>query len=275
MTSPPVDTVVVMGTGSPSSGRARAIADRLRAAGSVFAEEEAAILLDAARDDAELASLVARRVAGEPIEPLVGWVRFGPLRLEVGPGVYVPRQRSLLLARAAVRIVRAQDEPVVLEPFCGVAPIAATVAAAVPTAEIHVTDVDATPLRFARRNLPTGAQVYQGAGLAHLPMALRGRVSLAASVPPYVPDGERHLVPREALEHEPPAALFAGADGLDHVRDLVRELAGWLRPDGRALIELHRSQWSAAAEHARAQGWRASRRTGSDGQTVLLDLRAG
>lgn len=248
------------------------IAARLRAAGSVFAEDEAAILLEAATDGAELDSLIARRIAGEPIEPLVGWVRFGRLRLAVGPGVFVPRRRSLMLARAAVRIARAQAEPVVLEPFCGIAPIAASVAAEVPAAEIHVSDADPDPLRFARRNLPANAGVHLGAGLSGLPGALRGRASLMASVPPYVPDGERRFVPREALEHEPPSALFGGDDGLDHVRALVADLVGWLRADGRVLIELHRTQWSAAAEHARGCGWRASRRTGSDGQTALLVL---
>lgn len=264
-----------MASASQSHGTAPTVADvaaRLRAAGSVFAEEEAAILLEAAADDADLDSLVTRRVAGEPIEPLVGWVRFGRHRLAVGPGAFVPRRRSLMLARAAVRIARAQADPVVLEPFCGVAPIAAAVAAAMPGAEIHVADVDPVPLRFARRNLPAEAGVHVGAGLSPLPVALRGRVSLVASVPPYVPDGERRFVPREALEHEPPGALFAGADGLDHVRALVADLVGWLRPDARALIELHRTQWSAAAEQARACGWRTSRRDGSDGQTVLLLL---
>lgn len=264
-----------MASASQTPGIAPELADiaaRLRTAGSVFAEEEAAILLEAATDDAELDSLVLRRVAGEPLEPLVGWVGFGRLRLAVGPGVFVPRKRSLMLARAAVRIARVQVDPVVLEPFCGVAPIAASVAAALHGVEIHASDVDPVPLRFARRNLPADAHVHWGAGLSPLPAALRGRVSLVASVPPYVPDGERCFMPREALEHEPPGALFAGADGLDHVRTLVADLVGWLRPDGRALIELHRAQWSDAAEHARARGWRPSRRNGSDGQTVLLVL---
>lgn len=264
-----------MTTGSQSPEIASSLADvaaRLRAAGSVFAEDEAAILLEAATDHAELDALVTRRIAGEPIETLVGWVRFGRLRLAVGPGVFVPRQRSLMLARAAVRMARSQAGPVVVEPFCGVAPIAASVAAAVSAAEIHVSDVDPVALRFARRNLPAGAAVHAGAGLTRLPVALRGRVSVVASVPPYVPDGERRFVPREALEHEPPGAIFAGADGLDHVRALVADLVGWLRPDGRALIELHRAQWDAAAEHARSCGWRPSRRSGSDGQTALLVL---
>ena len=252
-----------------------AVVARLRAAGCVFAEDEAAILLETAGEDgAVLESLVAQRAAGAPLEPLVGWVRFGSLRLSVGPGVFVPRQRSLQLARAAVHVAREQSRPVMLEPFCGVAPIAASVGAAVPGAEVHAADIDSTALDHARRNLPTGAGVHQSAGLAGVPQELHGRLTLVASVPPYVPTTATPFIPREALEHEPEAALFAGADGLDHVRSLVDDLVGWLEPNGVALIELNRQQYRAAAAHARRVGWIASPRRGRDGQTALLELRS-
>lgn len=251
-----------------------AVAARLRGAGCVFAEEEAAILIEAAgRDGSALESLVAQRVAGAPLEPLVGWVQFGTLRLEVGPGVFVPRQRSLQLARAAVRVARGQPHPVMLEPYCGVAPLAASVAAAVPEAEVHAADVDAIALGYARRNLPDRAGVHESDGLAGVPSSLRGRLTLVASVPPYVPTTATEFVPREALDHEPGSALFAGTDGLDHVRSLVDELTGWLAPDGVALVELNRQQYRSAAAYARRAGWDAAPRRGSDGQTVLLELR--
>lgn len=251
------------------------VAARLRAAGCVYAEQEAGILVEAAGgDDAALETLVARRVAGVPLEPLVGWVQFGSLRLEVGPRVFVPRQRSLQLARAAVRVAREQARPVVLEPYSGVAPIAASVAAVAPAAELHVADIDPNALRYARRNLPATAGVHESDGLAGVPSSLRGRLTLVASVPPYVPTTATDFIPREALDHEPGAALFAGSDGLDHVRDLVDELLGWLAPNGVALIELNRQQYRSAAGDARRAGWSASARRGSDGQTVLLELRA-
>ena len=252
-----------------------AIAARLRAAGCVFAEEEAAILLDAAVDDpARLESLVERRIGGEPLEPLVGWVKFGALRLSVGPGVFVPRQRSLRLARAAVRAAREQERPVVLEPFCGVAPVAASVAAALPDAEIHVADIDPAVLEYARRNVPAGSGVYASDGLTGLPSELRGRLTLVAAVPPYIPTVEHRLVPREALDHEPGAALFAGPDGLEHVTTLVDGLSGWLAPGGLALVELNRRQYRSAAALAGRAGWAPRARRSSDGQTVLLELRA-
>jgi release factor glutamine methyltransferase len=251
------------------------VAARLRAAGCVYAEEGAGILVEAAgRDAAELESLVRQRVAGAPLEPLVGWVQFGSLRLQVGPGVFVPRQRSLQLARAAIGVAREQGRPVVLEPFCGVAPIAASIAATAPEAEVHVADIDPIALGYARRNLPVTADVHESDGLADVPGSLRGRLTLVASVPPYVPTTAADLIPREALDHEPGAALFAGADGLDHVRRLVNELVGWLAPDGVALIELNRQQYRSAAADARRAGWIASARRGNDGQTVLLELRS-
>jgi release factor glutamine methyltransferase len=251
------------------------IVARLRRAGCVFAEEEATILLEDDVGEAELERRVRRREAGEPLEHIVGWVRFGRLRLSVGPGVFIPRQRSLRLARAAVRAAREDGRPVVLEPFCGVAPLAASVAAAVPEAEIHVADLDPSALEYARRNLPGRAGVHLSDGLAGLPETLRGRVTLVAGVPPYIPATERRLVPHEALEHEPEAALFGGDDGLEHVALLVDGLDGWLAPRGTALIELNRRQYRSAAAIARRAGWAPRARRSQDGQTVLLDLRRG
>ena len=79
---------------------------RLRAAGCVFAEEEAAELLAAAADPADLAVMVDRRVAGEPLETVLGWAGFCRLRVAVGPGVFVPRQRTALLVERAVALLR-------------------------------------------------------------------------------------------------------------------------------------------------------------------------
>ncbi|MFE5670343.1 hypothetical protein ACFQ58_01915 [Agromyces sp. NPDC056523] len=256
-----------------SSDPIAAIAARLRASGCVFAEEEAGILLEDGVSAAELERRVRRREAGEPLEQVVGWVRFGSMRLSVGPGVFVPRQRTLRLARAAVRVAREQERPVVLEPFCGVAPLAASVAAAVTESEIHVADIDPAALEHARRNLPAGAGVHVSDGLDGLPTALHGRVTLVAAVPPYIPSTEHRLVPREALEHEPEAALFAGPEGLEYVGALIDELGGWLAPDGVALIEMNRRQYRPAAVLARRSGWAPRARRSSDGQTVLLELR--
>ncbi|MGH3700346.1 MAG: hypothetical protein ACRDQY_12905 [Pseudonocardiaceae bacterium] len=98
---------------------------QLRTASSVFAEEEVAALAQATSDPQRLEQLVRRRETGEPLEQIVGCVNFGRLRLTVGPRVFVPRQRSLLLAHISARLARAQPAPVLLEACAGTASIPA------------------------------------------------------------------------------------------------------------------------------------------------------
>ncbi|WP_238421227.1 SAM-dependent methyltransferase [Gordonia sp. 'Campus'] len=246
----------------------------LRGAGCVFAEQEAAILREHARDATELDDLCARRASGQPLEHLVGWVQFGNLRLSVGPGVFVPRQRSLLLARTAVAAARARVSPLVLEAFCGVAPIAASVANAVPGVGLHVVDADDTALAFARRNLPGGSGIHLGAGLGPLPTHLRGRVDVIAAVPPYVPDSARGLLAPEARDHEPPRALLGGPDGLDHVTALISAAREWLAVGGELLVEMNTAQYDLIVRDGRAgPSYECSAVSGDDGQTAVARLR--
>jgi release factor glutamine methyltransferase len=87
----------------------QAVVARLRAAGCVFAEEEAALLSGAAGTPAELAAMVERRAAGEPLEQVVGWADFDGLWILVDPGVFVPRRRSEFLVQVAVRLAARPD----------------------------------------------------------------------------------------------------------------------------------------------------------------------
>lgn len=250
----------------------------LRHRGCVFAEEEAAILREAARDVEHLAALVQARCAGTPVEHLAGWVDFGNLRLSVGPGVFVPRQRTLLLAEAAVKAVESAlaEDPrtaVFVEPFAGVAPVAASVLAAHPEVDVHVTDTDESALTHARTNLGTHAGVHHGEGLTVLPSRLRGSVAVIAAVPPYVPDAHVDLLPREAKEYEPAVALFGGHDGLTHVRELLAQSRRWLKPHGRLLMEMNEAQLDGAVDAASLHGFSSTHHLGVDEQTVVLELR--
>lgn len=247
----------------------------LREAGCVFAEEEAGVLRDASRGPDDLEALLRARVAGAPLEHLVAQVEFRGLRLSVGPGVFVPRQRTGLLADLAVAAVRAAGDPVFVEAFAGVAPVAAVVRALLPHAEVHATDVDEAALRHARSNLPRPAGVHRGEGLDGLPSRLRGRVAVIAAVPPYVPDGAAGLLPREARDFEPAAALFGGGDGLDHVRALVDRAGDWLVPGGRLLVEMSRGQLGEAAGHARHRGFIPRWHSAAGSNTAVLELAAG
>jgi release factor glutamine methyltransferase len=205
---------------------------RLRAAGCVFAEDEAALLLEAA-SGAELAALVARRVAGEPLEQVLGWAEFCGLRFVVEPGVFVPRQRTRLLVREAVALVRPGS--VVLDLCCGTGAVGAAVAAAVPGLELHAADVDPAAVRCARRNVP--GSVYAGDLYGALPATLRGRVEVLVANAPYVPTDAIALMPPEARDHEARAALDGGSDGLDVQRRVAAGAPSWLAPGGSLLIE--------------------------------------
>lgn len=220
------------------------VVQRLRAAGCVFAEEEAWLLIDAARDDAELDALVERRAGGEPLEPLLGWAEFGGLRIAIDPGVFVPRRRTELLARQA--IAHARPAAVVLDLCCGSGAIGAVLLARFPGLDLYAVDVEPAAARCARRNV-AAARVLEGDLFAPLPGRLRGRVDVIAANAPYVPTDEIALMPAEARDHEPRVALDGGADGGHVHRRVAAEAPSWLAPGGCLLIETSRRQSSATA----------------------------
>ncbi len=201
----------------------------------MFAEEEAALLLGSGHRGAGLEALVRRRLAGEPLETVLGWVAFAGRRLQVRPGVFVPRRRTELLARIAAD--RCGPGSVLLELCCGVGPVAATVTAR----EIHLGDLDPVALECARVNVPHG-HVHASDLYADLPGDLRGRVDVVAANAPYVPTDHIELMPPEAREHETAMALDGGADGVDLHRRIAAEASAWLAPGGVLLIETSRAQ---------------------------------
>lgn len=222
---------------------------RLRAAGCVFAEDEAALMRAEAAGPDHLAALVARRVGGDPLEQVLGWVAFAGRRLAVAPGVFVPRRRTELLVRLAL------DGPcaVVVDLCCGVGAVAAAVRASRPGAVVHAVDVDPVAVGLARRNAP-GAVVHAGDLDAPLPLALRGAVDVITACAPYVPSDAVALMPPEAREHEPRRALDGGADGLDVVRRIAALAPGWLAPGGRVVLEVGTTQVEAASAGLEAAG---------------------
>jgi release factor glutamine methyltransferase len=214
---------------------------RLRAAGCVFAEEEAALLLQAGGDDL-VDRLVVRRCAGEPLEHLLGWVSFAGLRLAVGPGVFVPRRRTELMARQAVT----RRPELFVELCCGAAAVTAAVESALPEVRTWATDLDPLAVSYASRN--TRGTTMVGDLDEALPAALRGRVDVIACNAPYVPTDEVRHLPPEARNHEPRAALDGGPDGLDVVRRAADCAPSWLRPGGVLLVEVGDDQVAAASE---------------------------
>ncbi|WP_205629387.1 putative protein N(5)-glutamine methyltransferase [Jiangella muralis] len=222
------------------------VVGRLRAAGCVFAEDEARLIAETARTPAETEAMVARRVAGEPLEHVLGWAAFAGLRVAVGPGVFVPRHRSELL----VDLARARVRPgaVVVDLGCGTGALGLAAVRGIDGVELHAADVDPDAVACARRNVEPAGHVHQGDLYDALPEDLRGRVDVLLASPPYVPTAAIALMPPEARDHEPRTALDGGGDGLDLVRRIAAGAPDWLRDgSGVLLIELSTAQAAAAA----------------------------
>ena len=259
---------------------------RLRAAGCVFAEDEARLLIAGARTPDELDAMVEQRAAGLPLEQVLGWAEFCELRIAVDPGVFVPRRRTEFLVQQAVLLLHedsalpetpgplARLGVVVVDLCCGSGAIAAAVAAAVQDAEVYAVDLDPAAVRCARRNVP--GHVFQGDLYQPLPARLRGRVAILAANVPYVPTGEIGFLPPEARAHEPPVALDGGPDGLDVLRRVAAEAPDWLAPGGHLLIETSERQVPAAAAAFAASGLTPQTATSADlNATVLIGTLPG
>ncbi len=225
----------------------------LRAAGCVFAEDEARLLIAEAFAPGDLAAMVAQRTSGIPLEHVLGWAEFCGLRIVVEPGVFVPRLRTELLAQQAITLAAGTTDrpPIVVDLCCGSGAVAAALLALVDPIELHASDIEPAAVRCARRNLSTGRQldrVYEGDLYQPLPVALRGRIDVLIANTPYVPTDAIRLLPQEARIHEPWVALDGGMDGLDVMRRVIAEAPEWLAPGGSLLVEASDDQASEAVE---------------------------
>jgi release factor glutamine methyltransferase len=256
---------------------ADAVAARLRAAGCVYAEDEAALLIEAAESPADLERMLSRRVDGLPLEHILGWAEFAGLRITVDPGVFVPRRRTELLVTEARALLR--PGAVVLDLCCGSGAVAAALAAGAAGAggaagaaaagglndgtaasartagiRVYAADVDPAAVRSARRNLADPGDVFEGDLYAALPAHLRGAIDILVVNAPYVPTGSIATMPPEARLHEARVALDGGDDGLDMQRRVVTDAPHWLSPSGHLLIETSEHQAPATAALVAAAG---------------------
>lgn len=231
-----------------ASASVSAIVTRLRAAGCVFAEDEAELLISTARTPADLATMVDRRVDGLPLEHVLGWAEFCGLRIAVDPGVFVPRRRTEFLVTQAAALAR-RPRAVVVDLCCGTGALGAALGAALDQVELHAADIDPAAVRCARRNVTAaGGRMYEGDLYEPLPATLRSRVDVLLANVPYVPTEEIELLPAEARIHEARVALDGGADGLDVLRRVTAEASRWLAPGGCLLFETSERQAQRAVE---------------------------
>ena len=225
---------------------------RLRTAGCVFVEEEAALLVEEADGDvARLERMVRDREVGRPLEQILGWAEFAGIRVRVAPGVFVPRRRSELVVRLALEA--AGPGAVAVDLCCGSGAIGAALLSARPDLDVHAADLDPAAVACARGNLPPG-RVHEGDLYDALPDRLRGRVDVLVVNAPYVPTDEIGMMPPEARDHEHRIALDGGPDGLDVQRAVCAGVGGWLAEGGTMVIETGRTQAATTSALMTAAG---------------------
>lgn len=220
---------------------------RLRAAGCVFAEDEARLLVSASASAEQLEVMVSRRVTGLPLEQILGWAKFCGLRILIDPDVFVPRQRTEFLVREAARL--AHRGAVALDLCCGSGALGVAFSSLIEGVELYAADIEPASVACTRRNvLPIGGQVFEGDLFDPLPASLRGRVDILLCNVPYVPTAAIETMPPEARDHEPRVTLDGGDDGLDMLRRVAAQAPDWLAPSGRLLVEMSEEQAPLVAE---------------------------
>ncbi len=238
--------------------------------GCVAAHEEADALIRASREGAgPIDELIARRLRGEPLAWIIGWVSFCGIRVGVEPGVYVPRPHTQALAPRAVSLLPAGG--VGIDMCTGSGAVAVAVASAHPHAKVVATDIDQVAVMCARNN---GVRALAGNLDEPLAPTLQGRIDVMTTVVPYVPTEELHLLQRDVLANEPRLALDGGRRGTALLVRAAEVAARWLRLGGSVLLELGGDQAgevAAALTNAGLSGIRVHR--DDDGQDRAIEAR--
>lgn len=228
-------------------------------ASGMFGEEFLEVLDDPAMERmvAHLDAMLARVRAGEPLQYVIGHWPFRRLDLMVDRRVLIPRPETEELVEVALGLLDRDRSVRCADLGCGSGAIGLSLAGELPRGrcEVWLTDLSGDALDVARANAAglglaaSAVRFGQGSWWSALPDELAGTFDIVVSNPPYVAQGDPDL---EAVvaEHEPPLALFAGADGLDAVRELLVGAPHWLTPGGWLVVEIGASQGEAARAHA-------------------------
>lgn len=210
---------------------------------------------------ARIVDAVERRAAREPLQHITGVAPFRSIELAVGPGVFVPRPETELVAQFAIDALAAAGSaaPIGVDLGTGSGAIALAMATEVPHALVHA--VENSPMAFvwARQNFE--AVGGDNSRLVFVDLAdalpeLDGTVDVVISNPPYIPLG---AVPRdpEVRLFDPEHALYGGQDGLDVVRLVSATARRLLHPGGTLVLEHGELQAAAIAQLLADDGWRA------------------
>lgn len=214
--------------------------------------------MEAEPDEDRLMSLVARRVAGEPLQYLTGLAGFRRLELKIGPGALVPRPETEALAGRAIEVVPRGGT--VVDIGTGAGPIALSIADERPDVRVIGTEISEEALEWARKNrdeLGLDIELVLCDLFEGLPNDLRRKVDVVISNPPYISENERSSLPAEVADHEPDVALFAARDGLEIFERIAFGAKGWLVPGGILLSEIGDRQGETVSRLLSHLGYRS------------------
>ncbi len=210
------------------------VTTRLADAGFIAAREEAEELLEYAEgDDLVLASMIERRLRGEPLAWITGFALFCGMKIRIDRGVYVPRWQSEPLARRAATRLPARG--IAIDLCTGSGAIAKILQLARPNARILASDLNDGAVQCASSN---GVEVYPGDLFEPLPRGLERTVDVVVGIVPYVPTKSMSLLSRDTLTFESTLSYDGGNDGADVLRRVVSDSSRYLRSGGALLIEL-------------------------------------
>ena len=248
------------------------IVRRLRAAGCVFADDEADQLVATFPVAAQRESAVSRREGGALLEHVLGHAVFDGLRVAVEAGVFVPRRRAQPLVGMVVDAFPvAAGSGCVVDLGCGTGAIAAALAVRLPTATVLATELDPVAAACARRNAATyGFSVHRGDWFDPLPLTYQRRIDVAVGYLPHVPTGLLARLDPDFRRAEPLATVHGGSDGLDPLRAVMRQATRWLRAGGALVTMVAAQQAPALTELTAGLGWSVQSRPIDDDLFVVL-----
>jgi len=215
------------------------------------------------RGVAHFDSMLERRLAGEPLQYVLGRWSFRTLDLAVDARVLIPRPETEGVAEIALaELRRASDAgrtPLAADLGTGSGCIGLSLAAEHKTAQVICTDSSRDAIAAARANAAglgrpaERIEIREGSWFDALPEERKGEFDLIVSNPPYVADGD--ALPQVVADWEPTSALFAGPTGLEDAKVLIEGALVWLRPGGALVLELGETQLAAASAMAEAAGY--------------------
>ena len=224
-----------------------------------------------------MAGLVERRVAGEPLQYVIGRWGFRRLDLAVDPRVLIPRPETEVLAELALAACDRLEARVVVDLGTGSGALALALATERDGMQVWATDVSADALEVAEANraaLGAGVNLVEGSWYEALPADVRGSVDVIVSNPPYVSEAELRELGPEVRDWEPAGALCAGPDGLEDVAAIIRGAPEWLASPGALLVEMGPHQIGRAAQLAHDAGFgHVDVRTDLAGRERVLEAR--